>query len=205
MATERVDHWDGRYRTVGPDQVSWFAPEPTASLAILDALGLTPDTSVIDVGGGASFLVDRLADRGFTDLTVLDISQVALDTARARLGDTLVVWEHADLLVWEPTRQWTVWHDRAVFHFLTRDHDRATYRSLLHKAVEPGGYVVMAAFAADGPTSCSGLPVERYSPERLIESIGDGFEVVLTRRENHLTPAGATQPFTWVAFHRIEV
>jgi SAM-dependent methyltransferase len=195
---DRSAHWDDRYRTVGAEQVSWFEAEPTASLELLDLAGVTPVTSVIDIGGGASRLAGALVDRGYADVTVLDISADALDQARGGLEHPGAVhWIVADLLTWVPERRWGVWHDRAVFHFLVDPADRATYRALLHHAVEPGGAVIIATFAEDGPTVCSGLPVQRYSADTLVEELGPGFTPVAHGRHGHATPGGTVQHFTW--------
>jgi SAM-dependent methyltransferase len=197
---DRATHWDERYRTTGAERVSWFEPEPQQSLALLEMVGADPSSSVIDIGGGASLLAGRLIERGYLDVSVLDISQEALDVAKARLArPDPVTWIKADLLDWVPDRRWQVWHDRAVFHFLTDERDRATYRSLLHRALEPGGAAIIATFGEAGPTSCSGLPVARYSPERLIAEIGPGFEPIGSGGFDHVTPSGQTQKFTWVA------
>lgn len=170
------------------------------SLRALDAAGVSPGSSLIDVGGGASRLVDALLDRGFDDLTVLDVSQTALTEARRRVGDRQqVTWLATDLLAWEPRRTWAVWHDRAVFHFLTDPSDRATYRGHIHQAVEPGGVIIVATFAMNGPEYCSGLPVVRYDSAGLAAELGSGLEVVATGGTDHRTPSGATQSFTWVA------
>lgn len=195
-------HWDERYRSVGSTEVSWFEPEPTVSLELLDALGVTPDRSVIDVGGGASTLVDRLVARGHDDLAVLDISTAALDEARGRNGDPdAVTWITADLLAWEPPRRWDVWHDRAVLHFLTTDAQRGTYADVMAAALDPSGVFVLGAFASDGPTHCSGLEVRRQSFDDLAELAGDA-EVVAARRHVHRTPSGGEQPFNWIAGRR---
>lgn len=173
------------------------------SLELVDLLGISAVAGVIDVGGGASVLVDALLHRGFADLTVLDISEDALQTSRERVGaDAPVEWLAHDLLTWEPTRRYDLWHDRAVFHFLSGD-EVGVYRDLLFRAVAPRGYVVMATFAPDGPEWCSGLPVTRYSADQLMETLGGEFEMVGQRREVHTTPSGATQPFTWIAARRI--
>jgi len=196
---DRAAQWDERYRTVGADNVSWFEPEPILSLELLDLAGATPDDSVIDVGGGASRLAAALVQRGFLDVTVLDVSSAALAVARAGLGDpTAVHWIVADLMTWAPTREWQIWHDRALFHFLVDRSDRAAYRSRLSRAVAPGGYAVVATFADDGPTTCSGLAVRRYSPRSLGEELGAVFTPVATGRHDHATPGGAVQPFAWV-------
>lgn len=195
-------HWDERYRSIGAEDVSWYQQAPTTSLELLDALGVTQAETVVDVGGGASVLVDHLVERGHGDVTVVDLSAVALDTARRRLGDPpQVTWVEVDLLTWEPPRRWDLWHDRAVLHFLTDDAERAAYVRLLRRSLEPGGAFVIGTFAADGPTHCSGLPVQRYDPADLVDVLGGSevVDVVATRREIHRTPAAADQPFTWVA------
>jgi SAM-dependent methyltransferase len=198
-------HWDDRYRSVGSEAVSWYEGRPTASLETLAAIGVASAHSVIDVGGGASTLVDELLAAGHRDLTVLDLSAVAIDTARARVGDPSgVCWVEADILTWQPARQWDVWHDRAVLHFLVDDADRVAYRKALRGALAAGGRFVIATFAEDGPEQCSGLPVQRYTPDALASLLGAGFEVQVHRRDAHVTPAGAVQQFTWVAGRRAE-
>lgn len=199
---ERQAHWDDRYRTAGADQVSWYAPAATVSLELVDALGVGPDTAVIDIGGGASHLVDHLVARGFGDVTVLDVSAEALDVAAARVGAGTATWVRTDLLTWVPERRYGLWHDRAVLHFLTEPTDRARYRSILEASVVPGGAVIVATFAPDGPETCSGLPVVRYDPAGLAAVLGERFEVTADRREDHVTPAGGIQPFTWIAARR---
>jgi trans-aconitate methyltransferase len=173
------------------------------SLELIEVLGLPLDTAVLDVGGGASILVDALVERGFSDVSVLDVSATALELARRRLGAaptgaaSSVHWLHEDLLVWQPARRYDLWHDRAVFHFLVEPEQRDRYVNLLCEAVHPGGCVIIATFAPDGPESCSGLPVARYGADDLARVL-DGFEVVATRGEQHRTPAGVVQPFTWI-------
>jgi hypothetical protein len=163
-------------------------------------MGVAPGTAGIDVGGGASVLVDRLVAAGFSDLSVLDVSGVALDAARQRLGaPASVVWIHEDILKWRLSRRYGFWHDRAVFHFLTDEGDRAAYLEVLRAGLEPGGAIVMATFAEDGPEYCSGLPVSRYSIDELAVTIGSDFDVVKSLKEVHATPSGATQSFSWVA------
>jgi trans-aconitate methyltransferase len=154
---------------------------------------------VIDVGAGASNLIDSLATLGFSDLSVLDISPAALDLSRRRLGaNALVTWLAADLLEWVPTRRYDVWHDRAVLHFLVGS-EIERYRRTLRRALAPGGAAIIATFAPDGPERCSGLPVTRYSADELTAMLGAGFSLVEQRREHHITPSGGDQPFTWVA------
>jgi len=192
-------HWDDRYETSGSEQVSWYQPTPTTSIELLTAAGVTADTSVLDVGGGASTLVDHLLAAGHTDLTVLDLSTVALAVARDRLGDPAAVsWIAHDLLAWQPTRRWDAWHDRAVLHFLIDDHDRAAYVELLRRSLHPGGVFVIGAFAQDGPTHCSGLPVRRYGPGDLAALVGDA-DVIVEHSEIHRTPNNSDQHFNWIA------
>lgn len=192
--------WDEIYVTKGEQRVSWFQPEPTVSLELIDELALPRDAPIIDVGGGASMLVDRLLAAGHSDLTVLDVSAQALRLAQDRLADAAdeVHWLTGDLLEWEPRRRFTLWHDRAVFHFLTDLDQRDHYRELLGAGISAGGYLVMAAFALDGPERCSGLPVTRHGPRDLAVWLGPEFTPVATRREQHRTPGGAEQPFTWL-------
>lgn len=193
-----ADHWNDRYRSVGSTAVSWYEPTPVVSLELFDQLGVTTQMSVIDVGGGASVLVDHLLERGHSDVAVLDLSKVALAEARDRLADTAsVTWIEADLLEWEPPRRWDVWHDRAVLHFLVDDQDRAAYVEVLRRAVTSGGAFVIGTFAEDGPTECSLLPVRRQSADELVDLLGD-VEIVDRRRHVHHTPGGADQSFTWV-------
>lgn len=192
-------HWDERYRAVGVESLSWFEDEPTTSLELLGALDVGPDDSVIDVGGGASLLVDRLLRAGHRDVAVLDLSRVALAEARERVGSrSEVTWINHDVLTWRPGRRWDVWHDRAVLHFLVAAHDRRAYVDRMHEALEPGGAFVIGAFAEDGPTECSALPVRRYGAADFVELLGD-VEVVEQRRAVHRTPAGFEQPFNWIA------
>jgi hypothetical protein len=194
----RAEHWNTVYAGRSAEGVSWYQREPRVSLDLVDALGVGPGAPVIDVGGGASVLVDRLVERGFRDVSVLDISDVGLDLARARVGTGAPVdWVRADVLGWVPARRYQLWHDRAVFHFLVDQADRDAYLATLRTAV-PNGAVIVATFASDGPEVCSGLPVARYGPGELADLL-EGYEVVEARRDVHVTPWGAAQPFTFVA------
>jgi hypothetical protein len=196
---ERGTHWHDVYADSTVTEVSWFQPEPVSSIELIRATGVPPDSPIVDIGGGASMLVDRLLDEGYRDLTVLDVAGNALASARSRLGQRSdhVSWIVADLLRWRPDRHYQVWHDRAVFHFLTDPADRQRYRSVLNRALEPGGYVVIGTFAADGPTRCSGLPTARYGAAALAAEL-PGYRVLHRRREEHVTPTGRVQPFTWL-------
>jgi SAM-dependent methyltransferase len=191
----REQHWDSAYVA---GRVSWQQANPVVSLELIDALAVGRDAAVVDVGGGTSTLADRLLERGFRDVTVLDISAAALDKGRTRLAGAPVTWLQEDLLAWRPERRFDLWHDRAVFHFLVTPAEQDAYLRTLCETV-PGGFLIMATFAADGPDRCSGLPVARYSVEALREALGPGFELLETRREEHVTPGGVVQPFTWVA------
>jgi hypothetical protein len=198
-------HWDAAYRRRGFAGVSWFQSEPTVSLEMIAAAATPPDAPVVDVGGGASPLVDRLIEQGFTDVSVLDVSPGAIGEARQRLPPgARVDWLVQDVLSWRPTRLYSLWHDRAVFHFLVAPEQKEAYRRALDLALGPGGSIVIGTFAPDGPESCSGLPVARYSDEELAGALGDAFTVCSSRREVHLTPAGGSQPFTWIMARRSE-
>jgi trans-aconitate methyltransferase len=199
----RGRHWDDRYERFGAEHVGWFQARPEMSLDLIDELGIDPSTPVIDIGGGASSLVDELLARGFGDVTVLDASGAALEIARRRLTNPDdVIWLRTDVLSWTPTRRWGLWHDRAVFHFLTEPADRADYLHRLAEGLAPTGAFIIATFAPEGPDRCSGLPVCRYDAETLNETITAavlGATIVATRAELHITPSGTTQPFTWTA------
>jgi trans-aconitate methyltransferase len=179
--------------------VSWYQPIPSVSLELVETLGVEPESPVIDVGGGASTLADLLLERGFRDVTVLDLSSVALDEVRRRLAAGAVELVCADVLRWTPPRRYSLWHDRAVLHFLVGDDDRQRYLDRLHEAVRPGGFVILGTFAPDAPPTCSGLPVVRYAPAELAKLLGERFELLEMRREEHRTPRGNVQPFTWIA------
>jgi SAM-dependent methyltransferase len=196
----RREHWERRYRDHDERELSWYLEHPRCALELFDDAGVRPADPVIDVGAGSSRLIDALLARGFADVTALDVAGSALAAARHRLGADAdrVRWEVADLLYWQPARRYAVWHDRAVFHFLVDPRDRDRYRERLAAALAPGGLAVIATFAQDGPRSCSGLPTAGYAPARLAAEFAD-LQVLGTRREVHRTPAGAAQPFTWVA------
>jgi len=198
----KTNHWESVYELKPVDGVSWYQDEPLVSLELVDMLGVEKDARFIDVGGGASNLVDFLLVRDFTDLTVLDISKSALRASRGRVGpDAHVAWIAHNLLTWEPTRRYDLWHDRAVFHFLLSNEIKV-YQDLVRRSVAPGGSVIMATFAPDGPQWCSGVPVTRYDADQLRDVLGDEFTVVEQRREVHTAPGGALQPFTWIAASR---
>lgn len=197
---DQASHWEQVYRTTGPDRVSWFQPEARLSLELIQQAVPSRDAAIIDVGAGASTLVDGLLTAGYGRITVLDLSAAALAQAQTRLSPagSAVVWHQADVLTVElPAAAFDVWHDRAVFHFLTDAADRSRYVAQVRHAVRPGGFVLVATFAEDGPTRCSGLDVARYSSETLHHEFGNDFQLVQSRREEHSTPWGTPQIFTY--------
>jgi SAM-dependent methyltransferase len=197
---ERREHWENVYRRSSPSALSWYQPEPTVSLELIARVSSDLDAPIIDVGGGASTLVDGLLDAGYRDVTVLDLSEAALAAARARLGSraSAVKWLEADVLAAPLAPSvYAVWHDRAVFHFLTDPHERAAYVAAARAAVRPGGHVIVASFALDGPSRCSGLDVVRYSPDSMHSQFGQGFRLLDSVRDEHHTPSGATQAFVY--------
>ena len=193
-------HWELVYRTKRPTEVSWYAPHLEASLRLIEEAAPDRDAMIIDVGGGEATLVDDLLDRGYRNVSVLDVSATALDVAKARLGERarLVVWLHGDVTTFRfAPHRYDVWHDRAVFHFLTDAKDRAAYVRQVARAVKPGGHVVVATFGPEGPTKCSGLDVVRYDPDALHHEFGHQFRLVRHTTDVHQTPAGTTQQFTY--------
>jgi trans-aconitate methyltransferase len=198
--TGREAHWDTVYDTKGEDGVSWYQSVPTVTLELLQATGVDRDAAVVDLGGGASVVVDHLLANAFTDVSVLDLSRVALDRTRARLGTDAerVHWLHRDIFEWAPERRYDLWHDRAVFHFLVEEDERRAYVRTLRAGLAAGGLAIVATFDTDGPTHCSGLPVVRYGADDLAGVFAPHLDLVAFRREEHLTPAGLVQPFTWV-------
>jgi len=191
------EHWRAVYAAKRPEQLSWHQPLPEPSLQALERLGIGPEASLIDVGGGASALAAELAARGWGDLTVLDIAASAIGGVAES-----VRWIEADILDWRPDRAYDVWHDRALFHFLVDPGDRAIYVDALKDATQAGSVVIIAAFALDGPETCSGLPVRRYDAEGLAAELGAAFAPVEAWTQAHVTPWGATQSFQWGAFSR---
>jgi SAM-dependent methyltransferase len=204
MKTERQEHWERVWGGRAVDAVSWFQPRAERSMELIAATDVELSVPIIDVGAGASIFVDELLAAGYGNLTVLDISGAALDAARKRLGPEAagsVTWIEADVTrAGLPEGGYDLWHDRAVFHFLTAPEDRASYLEAMQRALRPGGWVVMATFADDGPERCSGLPVVRYCPESLAAELGSGFTLVRHIRDEHTTPSGACQRFIWCLF-----
>jgi 2-polyprenyl-3-methyl-5-hydroxy-6-metoxy-1,4-benzoquinol methylase len=197
----RKSHWESVYSTKPAAALSWYQQHPRRSLDLINRTALPKNARIIDVGGGDSSLVDDLLSEGYRDVTVLDLSRAALSRARARLGSAaagLVSWLEGDILDLNlPSEAFDVWHDRAVFHFLTTADQRNAYIRAVKHAVRPGGHVIVATFAEDGPTRCSGLPVNRYSAAELHRTFGAPFQLIGSERETHRTPVGVDQPFTY--------
>lgn len=200
------DHWERVYATKPTTSVSWYQEHAEHSLRLIRDTGAGTGAHVIDIGGGASTLVDDLLAAGYSRLTVLDLSAAAIAAAQRRLGPlaTRVEWLQADITsAVLPARAYDVWHDRAVFHFLTEADQRAAYVRAALRAVKPGGHVIVATFAEDGPTQCSGLPVRRYSPGELHAEFGPSFEMIRHEREEHRTPFGTVQKFVYCCCRRL--
>lgn len=200
---ECEQHWDAAYAT-GDITRSWYQREPTASLRMLEAAGITTAASVIDVGGGASGLGGALLRLGYADLTVLDIAAAGMAVAQQRLGvdASRISWLTRDLRCWTPERRYDVWHDRALLHFFTTADEQADYVRALDEATHPGSTAVIATFAPDGPDQCSGLPVIQRDARGIAALLGPKWQVVTEEREEHRTPGGGVQPFTWAALRR---
>jgi len=200
----RKSHWETVYTTRSENEVSWFQENPAPSLELIGLARPRPESAIVDIGGGASRLVDSLLDRGFNRVTVLDISEAALETARTRLGDraSQVQWIVADVTKWQSAETFDLWHDRAAFHFLTDPADRSAYVACVQQVIRPGGHVIIGTFAADGPEKCSGLPVNRYDEASLARELGAGFELTGSRRHDHSTPWNSSQRFLFCVFRR---
>lgn len=198
-------HWENVYTTKATDSVSWYQPHADLSLALIDIANINKCEAIIDIGGGASTLVDDLFKRGFNNLSVLDISNAALVTAKMRLGENSdkINWLTADITQAAlPHNHYKLWHDRAVFHFLTTVDEREAYKRNLLDALQADGFMLIATFAEDGPLKCSNLPVMRYSAEQLYEEFRSDFDVIETRREMHRTPFNTSQSFVYCLMRR---
>jgi SAM-dependent methyltransferase len=196
-------HWDTVYSTKEHTDVSWFQANPALSLHFITSVS-DSTASVVDIGAGESLLVNFLFDNGYSDLTVVDISEKALSALRSRLGDAArhVTFAVVDITQWEPDHSFDVWHDRAVFHFLTDDQSRSSYIRIAGRSIREGGHLIIGTFADDGPEQCSGLPTARYSLEALASLFHEEFAIVTTQREEHTTPWGSSQNFSWVVLQK---
>jgi trans-aconitate methyltransferase len=205
MTTAPQSHWNAVYNTKSEAEVSWFQETPSPSLDLLALAGAHPNSAIIDVGGGASRLVDALVAKGFSDVSVLDLSREALNVASARLGDAGqgAKWIVADATEWTPPQSYDIWHDRAAFHFLNEVLQQRAYVARVMRSLRVGGHIIIGTFAPDGPERCSGLPVTRHSSESLQHVLGPGFVLVDNRLHEHVTPWDSKQSFQFSTFRRI--
>lgn len=200
--SERKTHWDQVYQNKSPLEVSWYQKQPTICLDLIEHTGISKDAALIDVGGGASTLIDHLMAAGYTNLTVLDISAAALAHAQQRMGQqaNAVNWIVADVTEFSAPTKYALWHDRAVFHFLTKQSDRDAYISVLRQSLQPGGHMILAAFGIGGPDKCSGLDIVQYDAEKLSAELGKEFVLQEETAETHQTPDGRPQKFGYFRF-----
>ncbi len=203
--SDKSSHWERVYQTNHPQAVSWFQKEPTISIQLVQNSGVKKTDPIIDVGGGASTLVDCLASRGYANLTVLDISSAAIELSRERLGaaSSGVAWYTADITSFEPPDAYFLWHDRAVFHFLTKRSERKKYVEVLKWSVPTNGHVIIATFSVGGPEKCSGLEIVQYDALKLLAALGDGFQFIEEIGEIHITPQGREQKFSYFRMLRL--
>jgi SAM-dependent methyltransferase len=203
-AMNRRTHWQEVYASKQETELSWYQADASPSLELIGQTGISPDSGIIDIGGGASVLVDALIRQGYSDITVLDLSSASLEIAKGRLGSVAdrVDWIVADVTTWVPTRSYALWHDRAAFHFLVDPEARAAYVERLNRALVPGGYLVLGTFAVDGPERCSGLPVARYDAQGMQAVLGKGFQLVRELRHTHVTPRSVEQRFEFGVFRK---
>lgn len=200
---DKQAHWEHIYTNKALTEVSWYQATPTTSLALIESLDLSENASIIDIGGGDSFLIDNLLEHGFEQLTVVDISKRALDRAKARLGAraSKVQWLQGDIASFSPKGPFDCWHDRAAFHFLTTDEQVAHYVQSATTAIKKGGYLILATFAEDGPTKCSGLDIRQYSAEKL-DALFPAFDLLKSMNITHETPFESTQNFVFVVLKK---
>ncbi len=198
------DHWEEIYQNKKFEEVSWYQDIPETSLDFIDNLDLEPEANIIDIGGGDSHLVDHLLKRNFQHISVLDISELALQRARKRLGGKTekVTWIASDVTEFQPLEKYELWHDRAVFHFLTDEKNIQQYLQLINEAISSEGFLILATFSEKGPEQCSGLPVKQYSVDQLKHLLEDNFEIVEIKNINHQTPVGDIQNFTFGLFKK---
>lgn len=202
----KKDHWEQVYSTKPTESLGWYKPHLQTPLSWIEKLSLTTDAPIIDVGGGASTLVDDLLGAGYRSITVLDISENALSSVRSRLGEKAerVTWLNGDITSFDlPANYYELWHDRAVFHFLTEPDQRQKYRDKLLSALKPGGHVIIGTFASEAPPSCSSLPVQRYDLQQLVDTLGGEFELLSHRKRKHITPGGVEQMYLYCHFCRV--
>lgn len=202
---DRKRHWEQIYRTKPIHEASWYQPAPETSLAFFRQFNLPPNAKIIDVGGGDSLLVDCLLEQGYQDITVLDISEAAIERAKKRLGDTggKVKWIVADAAHFQPTEQYDFWHDRAAFHFLTDEQEIARYLQTAREWIRPSGVLVIGTFSEQGPKKCSGIEIRQYSEDSMTELLQEFFEKVICITVDHVTPSEAVQEFVFCSFRKL--
>lgn len=202
--TDRKIHWETIYQTKKPTDVSWYQLKPITSLNFIFELGVKKDARIIDIGAGESFLADFLLEDGFSDLTILDISEKALDHARLRLAEKAktLKWITADISGFIPEEKYDLWHDRAAFHFLTEETQIQNYLKTLENSINPGGYVILGTFSEKGPAKCSGLEIKQYSIAAMSSLLSDNFHKLFCENTDHITPSGAVQNFTFCSFQK---
>lgn len=201
---EKKSHWEDVYQKKDLEEVSWYQPKAETSMDYIRSFDLKKDAKILDIGGGDSFLAENLLSEGYSNITVLDISEVALDRARSRLGDKAekIKWIVADASDFSPPEKYDLWHDRATFHFLTKDDEVIKYLKTLEKSVKKGGYVVMGTFSEKGPEKCSGINIKQYSLHDLSELLNGKFETLECKNVDHITPSGAVQNFSFCSFKK---
>lgn len=205
MGEDRRSHWEAIYKAKAPESVSWYQAAPLISLKLIHGTEVPRDAAIVDVGGGASRLVDFLLEEGFSEIAVLDIAEAGLRQARVRLGEeraARVRWIVDDATTWRPERRFDVWHDRAVLHFLTDQNDQSAYVETLKSALKPEGWAIIGGFAPGGPTRCSGLDVVQHDSKSLTKLLGPDFRLKKAQSETHVTPGGSKQPFQFNVFQR---
>jgi len=198
------EHWEDVWSRKKSNQVSWYQENPKTSIELILSANPSKDAKIIDVGGGDSSLISKLLDAGFSNLTVLDISTKALDRARQRLGKNAesITWIESDVMKFERDEKYDIWHDRALLHFLTSEDDLKNYAKLTRKHIKDGGYLIISAFSAKGPMMCSGLDTKQYSEKSMKKLFSDGFELVKSFEEEHMTPFGVSQIFIYAMFKK---
>lgn len=201
-SSDNKNHWENVYETKNPDQVSWTQKKPQTSIDFINSFGLGKEAKIIDIGGGDSNLVDFLLEEGYENITVLDISAKALEKAKQRLGNNAdkVKWIATDIIAFEPTETYDIWHDRAAFHFLTTPKQVSRYVDIAQKSIN--NFLVLGTFSKNGPTKCSGLDIQQYNEESLSENFKDGFEKMECITEDHITPFETIQNFIFCSFKK---
>ncbi len=204
---DRKKHWEEIYKSKNTTEVSWFQASPTTSLQIVKEFNLPQSAKIIDVGGGDSFMVDRLLEMGYRNITVLDISETAINKAKDRLGEKAktVKWIVDDATGFQPTETYDFWHDRAAFHFLTEKQEISSYVDTIRSSVKPGGYLVLGTFSEQGPTKCSGIEIKQYSENSMKSLLTDFFNKIRCITIVHITPSNTLQNFIFCSFRRLAV